>query len=260
MRYKIDFSLIFVLCIIIMIFGQIWTYLGELPEAFTYGSIIYKVVAVIFFILTNLAIGTAAAIVFYFMTQFLDKIKNFEIYANHRAVTLRLLYTHMMILKDIKEFEGLNNDRNGDFFYILDVPILIEDIRKINLEEEKSLFKKNLKEYFLNIPKERLEKIMKSFEKNIQSIETIKEKRYFKGSKDLIESVTSSFRDDGDFSISFGWITNAKDDTNKLDFVDELVKDYLDVLEATVDLYEEIQEFIDCIEKKRLIKFIRMVD
>ncbi|MGG0844965.1 hypothetical protein [Peribacillus simplex] len=260
MRYKIDFGPVFLLCIITMIFGYIWTLLGDRPEAFVYGNIIYEAVAGIFYILTNLAIGIAGAIVFYFMAQYLDINKNFESYADLRADTLSLLYTHMMILKDIKEFEGLNNDRNADFFYSLDVPILIEGIRKISLEEEKSQFKNNLKEYFLNTPKERLEKIMKSFEKDVQYLETNKEKRYFKGSKDLIESVTSSFRDDGDFSISFEWVTNAKDDTEKLDFVDGLVKDYLDVLEATVDLYEEIQEFIDSIEKKRIIKFIRMVD
>jgi hypothetical protein len=53
MRYKIDFGPVFLLCIIIMIFGQMWTYLGELPEVFTYGSFIYKVVGVISFILTN---------------------------------------------------------------------------------------------------------------------------------------------------------------------------------------------------------------
>lgn len=259
MRYKIDFGRVFVLCIIIMVFDPIWTLLEDRPEAFVYGNIIYEAVAVISFILTNLAIGIAGTIVFYFMSQFLEKNKNFEIYADLRADTISLLYTHMMILKDIKEFEGLNNDRNADFFYTLDVPKLIEGIRKISLEEEKLQFENNLKEYFLNTPEERLEKIMNSFEKNIQSLETNKEKRYFKGSKDLIESVTSSFRDDGDFSISFGWVT-AKDDTNKLDFVDVLVRDYLDVLKATEDLYEEIQEFIDCIEKKRLIKFIRMVD
>lgn len=258
MRYKIDFRLSFALCIIIMIFDQIWRFFENSPEAFVYGDIIYHVVAVISFIFTNLAIGIAAAIVFYFMAQYLDKNKNFEIYAALRADTSRLLYTHMMILKEIKEFEGLNNDRYADFFYILDERKLIEAFRRINLEEEKSQFKSNLKGDFLNTPKERLEKIMKSFEKNIQSLETNKEKRYFKGSKDLIESVTSRFRED--FSKSFRWVTNAKNDTNLLDSVDELVKDYLDVLEATVDLYEEVQEFIDCIENKRLIKFIRMVD
>ncbi|MGW6666415.1 hypothetical protein [Peribacillus sp. NPDC055009] len=78
MRYKIDFGPVFVQCIITMTFGYFWTLLGERPEAFVYGNIIYEAVSVISFILTNLAIGIAGAIVFYFISQFLEKNKNFE--------------------------------------------------------------------------------------------------------------------------------------------------------------------------------------
>jgi hypothetical protein len=192
------------------------------------------------------------------MTQFLDKNKNFEIYADLRADTYRLLYTHMMILKDIPGFEGLNNEqRYGDFYYILDAPILIESYRNMNSE---AVFKNSLKEYFLHTPTERLKKIMEKFESNIQTLETTKDKRYFKGSKDLIESVTSMAGHDGDFSIMFDLYIREESENNKREYAEELVKDYLSVLEATVDLHEEVQEFIDSLEKKKLIKFIRMVD
>lgn len=257
MRYKIDFGLAFAICIIIMILGQVWTYFGELPEAFTYGSIVYKVVATLFFILTNLSIGTAAAIVFYFMQQFSEKKKTFEIYTDLRADSNKLLYDNMMILRDIHGFEELTGEqRHADFFYTLDAPLLFEVYNNIQEEE----FKNNLKEYFLNAPKERLQKIMVSFEKTIQSLETKKDKRYFKDSKDLIESVTINFRDDGDFAIGFDWILNAKSDKEKENYVEGTVDDYLYVLHSSIELYEEVQEFINCIEKKKIIKFMRMLD
>ncbi|UOE53525.1 hypothetical protein [Cytobacillus oceanisediminis] len=146
MRYKIDFGLAFAICIIIMILGQVWTYLGELPEAFTYGSIVYKVVATLFFILTNLSIGTAAAIVFYFMQQFIEKKKTFETYTDLRADSYQLLYVNMMILRDIHGFEELKKgqQRYADFFYTLDAPLLFEVYKNIQEKE----FKNNLKEYF----------------------------------------------------------------------------------------------------------------
>ncbi|UOE53526.1 hypothetical protein [Cytobacillus oceanisediminis] len=101
---------------------------------------------------------------------------------------------------------------------------------------------------------------MVRFEKTIQSLETKKDKRYFKGSKDLIESVTVSFRDDGDFAISFEWIINAKSDKEKANYVEATVDDYLYVLQSSIELHEEVQEFINCIEKKKIIKFMRMLD
>ncbi|MCR8871991.1 hypothetical protein MRBLBA21_005042 [Peribacillus frigoritolerans] len=155
MRYKIDFGLVFVLCIIIMIFDPIWKLLEDRPEAFDYGDIIYHAVGVFSFVVTNLAMGIAAAIVFYFMSLFLDKKKNFEIYADLRGNTSSLLYTHMKILNEIEQFKEVNKrERTGDLFLIPDIPIVIEAFRNINSEEQKSQFKESLKEYFSSTSKQ----------------------------------------------------------------------------------------------------------
>jgi hypothetical protein len=39
-----------------------------------------------------------------------------------------------------------------------------------------------------------------------------------------------------------------------------LVKDYYDFLNATVNLYEELEEFIESIDKNKVVLFIKMLD
>lgn len=79
-EYKIDFGLGFLLCILMMVFNEVWTILGNLPEAFPYGDFIYHIIVGVVAIINNLAIGIAAAIIFYYAVQFIDKKKNYEIY------------------------------------------------------------------------------------------------------------------------------------------------------------------------------------
>ncbi|KIV58553.1 hypothetical protein AM501_05425 [Aneurinibacillus migulanus] len=73
MKYRIDFGLTFLICTFVMLFNEIWKFLGYLPEIFKYGSIVYQLITVISTILTNLAIGIAGAISFYYISQFIDK-------------------------------------------------------------------------------------------------------------------------------------------------------------------------------------------
>ncbi|MFD4931859.1 hypothetical protein ACFWMS_23730 [Peribacillus butanolivorans] len=261
MRYKIDFGRIITLCIIVMVFDPIWSLLEDRPEAFAHGNIVYHVVGVFSFILTNLAIGIAGAIVFYFMSQFLEKNKNFESFADLRTNTIWLLCTHMKILSELKQFEELNKrERFGDLFYSPDVPILIKAFKNINSEEQKSQLKENLKKYFSNTSNQRLLFIMIDFKENINRLDSKKNIRYFKGSKDLIESLTSKFRD---FSTWVSYYKDAKaknEEDKQAVFLKYLVDEYYDILESTIELYEELEIFIDCIENKRLLTFIRMVD
>jgi ABC-type multidrug transport system fused ATPase/permease subunit len=262
MRYKIDFGLVFNLSICIMIFGEVWELLENRPEAIPYGDVIYHTIEVIFYILTNLAIGVSAAIVFYFMSQYIDKKKNFEKYTDFRAIVLRVLYNHMKVLSDVEEFNKLNERKEWikDWYISTDVPIFLESFTKIDSEETKMLFKKNLMEYFLSMSDERFTKVMEEFENLAKEIDPKKEIRFFKGSKDLIEAFTAWFGYSGDFSIIVGLFKGEKDPKAKRDYAEELVNDYYSLLESSIILYEELAEFIDCIEKKRIWKFIKMLD
>ena len=101
MRYKIDFGGVFLSCIVTMILSKVWAILGNYPEAFKYGSIIYQVVDVILFVLANLSIGIAATIIFYYIQQFVDKKKNFDMYTELRKILLFMFYKHLVVLSQI---------------------------------------------------------------------------------------------------------------------------------------------------------------
>ncbi|MFE4243780.1 hypothetical protein [Peribacillus butanolivorans] len=151
-------------------------------------------------------------------------------------------------------------ERFGDLFYSPDVPILIKAFKNINSEEQKSELKENLKKYFSNTSNQRLLFIMIDFERNINRLDSKKNTRYFKGSKDLIESITSMF---SDMATRVSYYRNAKaknEEDEQAFYLKYLVEEYYDILESTIELYEELEIFIDCIEKKRLLTFIRMVD
>ncbi|MED3971397.1 hypothetical protein P4658_27250 [Priestia megaterium] len=262
MKYKIDFGLTFLLCILIMIFGQVWTFLGNFPEAFPYGNIVYNVVVVIFFIFTNLSIGVAAAIIFYFMSQFLDKNRNFEMYSDLRSDILRILYDLMKIVSEVNQFKELKliqKERRINWFQHTDVPILIKHFREIDSEEKKLVLKKDLMTYLSGLSDEKMNETILNLEKHIEKLEEKKNIRYFKESRDLIESLTGNFGD-GDFSLDFSLYIGEENKINKNAYLENLANGYYDVLDSSINLYEELEEFIISIEKKKIIKFIKMLD
>lgn len=162
MRYKIDFGITFLISIFIMIFGQVWQLLDSQPEAFPYGNEIYHFLSVIFYVLSELAIGTATAILFYFMLQYLEKNKTIDMYTNYRTPIISVLYFHMKILKDIRPFYDLNNRTigHGDFFTINEIPTLINVYD--SLDEERTFLKWELKAFFINADFQRLDRIEKT--------------------------------------------------------------------------------------------------
>ena len=183
-------------------------------------------------------------------------------YEDVRSDVLRLLYNHINILREIKEFKELKVEKKpGEWFNsIKDIPILIESFYKIHSEEQKERFKNHLESYFANASKETLNKIMKEFEDDVKVLEEKKNIRFFKHSKDLIESFTTMMRDDGDLALIFHLYFYEEREDEKRDYRKELVKDYYTFLEETLDLYEDLSAFMESIEKKQILQFIKMVD
>lgn len=60
--------------------------------------------------------------------------------------------------------------------------------------------------------------------------------------------------------ISSIYLSNFEDTQNKSNYIEELVKDYYDFLNATVILYEELEEFLESMDKNRWVVFIKMLD
>lgn len=129
---RIDFGLTFLICTLIMLFNEIWKLLGNRPEAFKYGSIIYQVIAVFSSIITNVAIGVAGAISFYYIAQLIDKKKNRELYTDLRKHLLFMFYNHLKLLTRLDQFREVNNRerRVADFYDIFDIPVFYDNFKK----------------------------------------------------------------------------------------------------------------------------------
>ncbi|KIV58559.1 hypothetical protein AM501_05390 [Aneurinibacillus migulanus] len=65
---------------------------------------------------------------------------------------------------------------------------------------------------------------------------------------------------DDELSLSSGIYVSNIDNLDKNQHLEALVNDYYEFLNATISLYEEVEEFIGCIDKNRIIVFIKMLD
>ncbi|MGD7023058.1 hypothetical protein ACQCVK_10710 [Rossellomorea vietnamensis] len=264
MRYKIDFGWIFLTCIVIMILSKVWTMLGNFPEAFKYGSIVYQIVDLILFVLANLGIGIAATIIFYYIQQLIDKKKNFETYAELRRILLFMFYKHLVVLTQIDNFKEIKKRArrvplSSPIAYdIFDIPLLIKSYKEIDTKIEQEKFKNALIHYFGNMTNNQLEDFSDSFEKQINEITDKENIRYFKESNELIRSIYMHYNDD--FSIITGIYNREENNKNKEELLLEVVDDYMLFLDAIVELFEELETFIECIEKKKIMTFIKMLD
>jgi len=264
MRYKIDFGWVFLSCIVIMIFSKVWTTLGNFPEAFKYGSIIYQIIDLILFVLSNLSIGVAATVIFYYLQQFTDKKRNFDTYAELRKILLFMFYKHLVVLSQIDNFKKIKKRErrvplsNHITYDIYDIPILLESYKLIDTNEKREIFKISLINYFSNMTDNQIVDFANSFEKQVNEIMDKENIRYFKESNELIKSIHMFYNDD--FSIIPSIYKREKNDTNERELLSEVVNDYILFLDASVELYDALKTFIECIEKKKIITFIKMLD
>lgn len=74
-KYNIQFGLPFIICVCIMLFEKVYLMLNDLPELFNGADIIYHSVTNILSVITQLAASVAAAIIFYYCAEFLNKKK-----------------------------------------------------------------------------------------------------------------------------------------------------------------------------------------
>jgi len=263
MKYKIDFGKTFMLSVLIILFSRVWTTLGSFPEAFAYGSVVYQCLDIILFVLCNLSIGVAAAIIFYYVQRYAEKKKDFKLYTELRRILLVLLYKHLELLSKIEEFEAINQrDKHKQRilgFDTYDIPKLMSSYNKINSKEQREKFKNNLAKYFKSMSQEQLQNFSNSFQKEINEMKSKEEIRYFKDSDELIDTVFILYTTE--FSICIDIYVKNRKELNEFQITEEpLVSDYIQFLDSTIELYKELQKFIDSIERKKIKVFIKMLN
>lgn len=259
-KYKIDFGVAFIACLLIMIFYEGWKVLDTLPEIFQSGDIVYHFIAGVISIINQLAIGIASAIIFYYFVEFLDKKKNYEIYTNVRRDILFLCYSHLHLLTKIETFKVINNrDRRvADFYDCYDIPLLVNLFENNSTAGQIEKIKNEIIEFFKTQSKKQIGEFTDSFKRDIELLKNKVNYRYFKESKDLIESIYLWYDDDFEM-ISQIYIFD-EDEKNRSAYIETMADDYYRFLESTIVFYVELEKFIVSIEKKDIWTFIQMLE
>ena len=126
-RFRIRFAGIFIACIGIMIFDQIMKYLEYLPELFCGGDYIFHFFQSMITICSQLGVSLAAAIIFYYLIEYISAKNRKDDLCTIRKYLLYMLYAHMNLICNTKSFDKLNRDKRRlegplKMFLIIDLP------------------------------------------------------------------------------------------------------------------------------------------
>lgn len=261
-RFKINFSWIFIVCIMIMIADQIMRYLDCYPELFYGGDYAFHILQSAISICSQLSVSVAAAVIFYYAIEFINEKKKMDDFIEIRKYIIFILYKHMDILYNIESFKKLNRDKkrlNGDdkLFLIVDIPILLECYKKCSGEK----IKVELNNYFSKIHENTEKKRMllmnlELIQQNIEALLKYKHFSFYKGYRKDIENLKSVYGDMKDYIDTYDY----EDNINNLEFVIVyIIEDYINFLEECIHVYHIVERYIMCLEDKRFVEFMRML-
>lgn len=258
-RFKVDFLWVFISCILFMVIDQIMKYLDYLPELFTGADFIFHILQCGISICSQLAVSVAAAIVFYYVLEFINAKKKIDDITEIRKYMMFILYNHMEIICNTESFVELNRDKKrlegpAKLFLIMDVPILLECYN--NYDRPK--LSKELIDYFMNAhtdsEKKRILTLnLQSFHKQITSLLEHKRFTFYKGYMQDIEGLQSMYEEmDGYLSIYV-----SEDNIECFEFI---IDYYLSFFEDCIHIYHIMERYVECLNEKRFIEFIKLMD
>lgn len=258
-RFKIDFMGVFISCIVLMIMDETIKYLNYLPELFNGADYIFHIFQSVITICSQLGVSIAAAVIFYYILEFINAKKKINDITEIRKYMLFILYNHMNIICNTKSFEDLNRDKKrlkGDvkLFLFMDIPILLECYNDCNKEK----FAKELNDYFLevhkDIDKKRILIIeLQGFQKDITSLLEYKRFSFYKGYMEDIEGLQSVYEEVDGYSE----IYKSEDNIECFKFI---IDNYLSFLEDCIHIYHIMERYVECLEDKHFIEFMKMMD
>lgn len=261
-RFKINFLGIFILCIIIMSADQIMKYLEYYPELFYGADYIFHIFQSIISICSQLAVSVAAAIIFYYVLEFINEKKKINHFIEIRKYMLFILYNHMNIICNMESFKNLNRNKKRlhgpcKSFLIGDIPILLECHNNSNKEK----FKMELSDYFFKMHKDTEKKRIlmiqiQQFEKEIEKLLEYKDFSFYKGYTEDIEELESIYKNMQEYSN----IYDDEDSTDNLEgVIDIIIDDYILFLDKSVHTYHIIERYIECLKDKHFVEFMKML-
>lgn len=261
-RFKINFSGIFILCIVIMSTDQIMKYLDYYPELFYGADYIFHILQSVINICSQLAVSVAAAIIFYYVLEFINEKKKINNFVEIRKYMLFILYNHMKIICNTESFKNLNRNKRRlqgpiKSFFIVDIPILLECYNNC----DKEIFKMELRNYFFKVHKDSEGKrllmiLIKNLGKEVENLLEYKDFSFYKGYTEDIEELTSIYENMNEY---VDYYNNEKDACSLYSYTETIVDNYIDFLDESIHTYHIIERYIECLKEKNFIEFMKML-
>ena len=254
-RFVIDFLAIFIFCTGLMILYQVMLMLDDFPPLFNGADIVYHISVNILAIISQFASSIATGIIFYYFLEFYNAKKKMRELIKIRGILYYILYSHIDILRHTTPFNELN--RNTKFlefpsiYTTFDIPYLISGYNKY-IECDIEEFKKELIDHFKEIGKKQAIYKFQSFDKNIKELYSHREFSCFKGFMEDVESLYLSY--DGLLECVELYLQD-----DEFRFISDNIGDYILFFKESIILFSRLEKFIESIDKKRVFKFMKMI-
>ncbi|HBI7086485.1 TPA: hypothetical protein K8M77_002011 [Clostridium perfringens] len=258
---KIYFAKLFIVSILIMIINNIVNLFDNAPDFFKYGDSLFHFLQNILSIINQLASSTAAAVIFYYCVEFLNKNKELDKYRDFRSDLYHVLYSYLESTKNIKGFEVFKGRqvKPGDMFTYKDVPIFINLVKSFDT----NTIINNISSYLCTSESVKVVEFIRSINFGLGKLINHKNYRYLKNSTEKLQNISDLYEfdlygSDEFFNNIVKKSINKEEDTRN--YILELIDYYIYVLDDIIFLYENTDKFIESIEKRHIWTFITLLD
>ena len=262
-KYNIQFAVPFIVCVCIMIFEKIYLMFGTLPELFNGADTVYHIIANILSVVTQLSASVAAAIIFYYCAEFLNKKKDMEKYITMRRSLLITMYFMMDLLEKFEEFESIRCSKNKRMHDADDVERFYNIIKNINSNQICPSLESQLFGYIqTNI--DEFSGYMRSFRSSVDELNNNSSSyRYFRNCLEDAQEIKSIFEElETAFIIYKDGVNveNTYEMINEELLLNEIVENFIFFVQRYTDFEIKLNAFMTSINRKQVITFMKLLD
>lgn len=261
-EFKVQLTKPFLACIFIMITEKIYLLFENSPPIIKNGDTIYHIIADILSILSQLAVSVAAAIIFYYCIEFINKKKDMEKYIELRRNLLILIYLFMELLSNCKGFECIKLDNlNKRMNDVNDIEPFIFSLNNMLTKERKDDFICDFS-HFIQLNRDSFEGYLRVFESDsIKLKNEASSYRYIKNSQENMEQIYNSFEDIDNYYMSYKNPINDDNFKTDLDLaLRNTVTSFIDFISLVTAFEVDINSFMMAINRKKIITFMKLLD
>lgn len=259
-KYNVQLSIPFIICICIMIFEKFFLIFDNFPELFAGGDIIYHAVANILSIITQLAASVAAAIIFYYCTEFLNKKKDMEIYCDMRRELLITIYFIMDLFERFDSFSAIKcSNTNKRWHDVYDIEPFCNCLKCLDNKKDYQILKEQLQVYIHN-NLEDFHGNIKMLRSNVEKLyKSAKHYRYFRNSYECAEEIQNIFEELNTTFVIYN-DNVGKDEIDETEALVSISENLIAFVQKYVNYEIKLGTMVSAINKKQIFNFMRLLD